>query len=59
MGETSARCSVDRVFPGVALAAFLVHGVSVSIGHFLGATLPTHPMDFASAIAFLIFAVWA
>jgi Ca2+/H+ antiporter, TMEM165/GDT1 family len=47
------------VLPGVAIAAFLVHGVSVLIGHFLGATLPARPMAFASATAFLIFAVWA
>jgi putative Ca2+/H+ antiporter (TMEM165/GDT1 family) len=47
------------VLPGVALAAFLVHGVSVTIGHFLGASLPARPMAFASAIAFLIFAGWA
>ena len=40
-------------------AAFLVHGVAVTIGHFLGATLPAPPLAFASAIAFLIFAVWA
>jgi Ca2+/H+ antiporter, TMEM165/GDT1 family len=47
------------VLSGVAIAACLVHGISVTIGHFLGATLPTRPMAFASAIAFLIFAVWA
>ncbi len=47
------------VLPGVAIAAFLAHGVSVTIGHFLGATLPARPMAFASAIAFLIFAVWS
>jgi len=47
------------VLPGVALAAFLAHGVSVTIGHFVGAVLPARPMAFASAIAFLIFAVWA
>ncbi len=47
------------VLPGVTIAAFVVHGISVSIGHFLGATLPTRPMAFASAIAFLVFAVWA
>jgi len=34
-------------------------GISVSVGHFLGAALPTRPMAFASAIAFLIFALWA
>ncbi len=47
------------VLTGVALASFMVHGVSVTIGHFLGATLPARPMAFASAIAFLVFAVWA
>jgi len=47
------------VLPGVAIAAFLAHGISVTIGHFLGAALPARPMAFASAIAFLIFAAWA
>jgi putative Ca2+/H+ antiporter (TMEM165/GDT1 family) len=47
------------VLSGVAIAACAVHGVSVTVGHFLGATLPARPMAFASAIAFLIFAVWA
>jgi Ca2+/H+ antiporter, TMEM165/GDT1 family len=47
------------VLSGVAIAAFLVHGISVTIGHFLGTTLPPRPMAFASAIAFLVFALWA
>ncbi len=47
------------VLTGVAIAAALAHGVSVAVGHFLGATLPARPMAFASAIAFLVFAVWA
>lgn len=46
------------VLTGVAIASCTVHGVTVAIGHFLGATLPSRPMAFASAIAFLIFAVW-
>src|SRR6478609_10074850 len=46
------------VLSGVGIAAFLVHGVSVSIGHFLGLTLPERPIAFAAAIAFLGFAVW-
>ncbi|OBK29565.1 hypothetical protein A5634_18220 [Mycobacterium asiaticum] len=46
------------VLTGVAIASFTVHGVSVAIGHFLGATLPARAMAFASAIAFLIFAAW-
>ena len=36
--------------------AFLVHGLSVTIGHFLGLTLPERPIAFAAAIAFLLFA---
>jgi Ca2+/H+ antiporter, TMEM165/GDT1 family len=47
------------VLTGVAIAAFTAHGVAVAIGHFLGATLPARPIAFASAIAFLAFAVWA
>ena len=47
------------VLTGVAIAACTVHGISVTVGHFLGATLPTRPMAFASAAAFLVFAVWA
>jgi putative Ca2+/H+ antiporter (TMEM165/GDT1 family) len=46
------------VLSGVAIAAFLVHGLSVTIGHFLGLTLPERPIAFAAAIAFLLFAVW-
>lgn len=46
------------VLSGVAIASALAHGVSVAIGHYLGATLPTRPLAFASAIAFLVFAVW-
>src|ERR1700753_396007 len=47
------------VLPGVTIAAFAVHGVSVTIGHFLGATLPGPPVAFAAAPAFLLFAGWA
>ena len=46
------------VLCGVGIAAFLVHGLSVTIGHFLGLTLPQRPIAFAAAIAFLLFAVW-
>jgi putative Ca2+/H+ antiporter (TMEM165/GDT1 family) len=46
------------VLSGVGIAAFLVHGLSVAIGHFLGLTLPERPIAFAAAIAFLLFAVW-
>jgi putative Ca2+/H+ antiporter (TMEM165/GDT1 family) len=46
------------VLSGVGVAAVLVHGLSVAIGHFLGLTLPERPIAFAAAIAFLLFAVW-
>ena len=46
------------VLTGVGVAAFLVHGLSVTIGHFLGLTLPDRPIAFAAAITFLGFAVW-
>ncbi|MCV7299146.1 TMEM165/GDT1 family protein [Mycobacterium barrassiae] len=46
------------VLSGVAIAAMLVHGLSVAIGHFLGLALPERPIAFAGAIAFLLFAAW-
>lgn len=46
------------VLTGVGIAAFLVHGISVTIGHFLGLALPERPIAFAAAVAFLGFAVW-
>ena len=47
------------VLTGVAFAAFTAHGVAVTVGHFLGATLPARPLAFAAAVAFLLFAAWA
>ena len=46
------------VLTGVGIASFLVHGLSVTIGHFLGLSLPERPIAFAAAVAFLFFAVW-
>ncbi|KUI31415.1 TMEM165/GDT1 family protein [Mycobacterium sp. GA-2829] len=46
------------VLSGVGVAAMLVHGLSVAIGHFLGVTLPEKPIAYAAAVAFLLFAVW-
>ena len=46
------------VLSGVAIAAFLVHGLSVTVGHFLGVTVAERPIAFAAAIAFFGFAVW-
>lgn len=46
------------VLSGVAVAAMLVHGLSVAVGHFLGMSLPERPIAFAASVAFLLFAVW-
>jgi Ca2+/H+ antiporter, TMEM165/GDT1 family len=46
------------VLSGIGIASFMVHGLSVTIGHFLGLTLPERPIAFAAAIIFLLFAVW-
>ena len=46
------------VLTGVGIAAFLVHGLSVLIGHSLGLALPDRPIAVAAAIAFLAFAAW-
>ncbi|MGH3849097.1 MAG: TMEM165/GDT1 family protein, partial [Pseudonocardiaceae bacterium] len=46
------------VLTGVGVAALVVHGISVAIGHSLGVTLPARPMAFGAAIAFVVFAVW-
>lgn len=47
------------VLGGVAIAAFAVHGISVTVGHFLGLTLPARPIAAVAGIAFLGFAVWS
>ena len=46
------------VLTGVGIAAFLVHGLSVTIGHFVGLTLPERPIAFVAALAFIGFAIW-
>ena len=35
---------------GVGIASFLVHGLSVTIGRFIGLTLPDRPIAFAVAL---------
>ncbi|AEF38160.1 MAG: TMEM165/GDT1 family protein [Mycolicibacter algericus] len=46
------------VLSGVAIAAFAVHGISVTVGHFLGLTLPTRPIAAVAGVAFIGFGVW-
>ncbi len=47
------------VLGGVAIAAFAVHGISVTVGHFLGLTLPARPIAAVAGVAFIGFAVWS
>jgi Ca2+/H+ antiporter, TMEM165/GDT1 family len=46
------------VLSGVAIAAVLVHGLAVTVGHFLGLTVSERPIALAAAIAFFGFAIW-
>lgn len=46
------------VLSGVAIAAFAIHGVSVTVGHFLGLTLPARPIAAVAGVAFIGFAAW-
>lgn len=46
------------VLSGVGIAAFAVHGISVTVGHFLGLALPARPIAAVAGVAFLGFAVW-
>lgn len=46
------------VLGGVGIAALLVHGISVAVGHFLGLTLPQQPIAAVAGIAFICFAAW-
>ncbi|MEB3023794.1 TMEM165/GDT1 family protein [[Mycobacterium] crassicus] len=46
------------VLSGVGIAAFAVHGISVTVGHFLGLTLPARPIAAVAGVAFLGFAAW-
>lgn len=42
------------LWSGVGITAFLVHGLSVTVGHFPGLPLPDNPFAFAAAIAFVL-----
>ncbi|MCX5045122.1 TMEM165/GDT1 family protein [Aldersonia sp. NBC_00410] len=46
------------VLGAITIATAAVHLVSVAIGYFLGAALPTHAIGIAAGIAFLAFGVW-
>lgn len=46
------------VLGGVGIAAILVRGAFVGIGHFLSLKLPARPIALVAALAFLGFALW-
>ncbi|WP_305093366.1 TMEM165/GDT1 family protein [Prescottella sp. R16] len=46
------------VIAGITVATTVVHLVSVGVGHFLGAAIPTTAMSVLGGIAFLIFGLW-
>jgi Ca2+/H+ antiporter, TMEM165/GDT1 family len=46
------------VLGAITAATTAVHLVSVAIGYFLGAALPTHAIGIAAGIAFLGFGLW-
>ncbi|QKT09508.1 TMEM165/GDT1 family protein [Rhodococcus sp. W8901] len=46
------------VIAGITVATTVVHLVSVGVGHFLGAAIPTTAMSILGGVAFLIFGLW-
>ena len=46
------------VLAGITAATTAVHIVSVAVGHFLGAALPTHLIGIVAGIAFVFFGLW-
>ncbi len=53
------RFSIGEVLTGVALGAFLNHGLAVLIGSYLGSALPLEVIKLGSAVLFLSFGVWS
>ncbi len=46
------------VLGGITAATAVVHLVSVAVGHYLGAAIPTHLVSIVGGLAFLVFAGW-
>ncbi|RVW02270.1 TMEM165/GDT1 family protein [Rhodococcus spongiicola] len=46
------------VLGGITFATTVVHLVSVGVGHFLGASLPTTAISLLAGLAFVIFGLW-
>lgn len=46
------------VLGGITAATTVVHLVSVAVGHYLGAALPTHLLGILAGAAFILFGLW-
>jgi putative Ca2+/H+ antiporter (TMEM165/GDT1 family) len=46
------------VLGGITLATTAVHLISVAVGHYLGAALPTHLLGILAGVAFVLFGLW-
>lgn len=46
------------VLTGITVATTAVHLMSVAVGHYLGAALPTHLLSILAGVAFILFGLW-
>lgn len=46
------------VLAGITAATTAVHLISVAVGHYLGAALPTHLLGLLAGVAFVLFGLW-
>ncbi|WP_179476022.1 TMEM165/GDT1 family protein [Mycolicibacterium vinylchloridicum] len=46
------------VLTGITVATTAVHLISVAVGHYLGAALPTHLLGILAGVAFVAFGLW-
>ncbi len=46
------------VLVGITVATTAVHLISVAVGHYLGAALPTHLLGILAGVAFVFFGLW-
>ena len=46
------------VLSGITVATTAVHLISVAVGHYLGAALPTHLLGVLAGFAFVLFGLW-
>ena len=46
------------VLGGITAATTAVHLISVAVGHYLGAALPTHLIGILAGVAFVLFGLW-